>query len=658
MTDNPADISEQPPDEAPTEASDEAPTEASDEGPTEAPDDEAPTEAPDEAPTEAQAWSEGDDLPVAQARELFVVLGKALRAFQLYDENNPVRRRFVTNLRETFEKLWQEVEGLNLAVEEDRLLLGGQAIYENPSRSDSLAFLLYKDGVRDVTFLPGFEGPELDKVLGVLQRARMLKTAEADDLLTMLWEEDLEFFKCQYVAQFTEGAVVPTAQAVEERANLAQVIQGEAEAAQAEEDKAGTAKNGHSPPKIGQDFSPKSYALEPEEMAELKRALAAEMSRDVRHDVLSALFDRLEDPERSDRKSEILKIIRELLPGLLSRGAIESVANILEELAAVRAEPGILDEVHQMECDILLDDLSSTETLEELVRALQDGTVDVPVEVLGRFLSHLRVGALPVLLGAAEQEELPGLKDTLRGAVHGIAKQNPEAVLALLGNVNPVVISGAVRLIGRMGMAEAAAELAGLMLHQDADVRLALVETAELLREDLTTETLVGALSDAERDVRLAAARALASLGHEKAVPVLKEMVTGKEIRQLDLTEKIAIFESYGALGGAEAATVLSGLLNKKTFFGQREPSEIRASAARALGKAGFPGAEEALSAAQGDEDAVVRTAVRQAIAGFLQRAEPGVKPEVDSGVEPGVEAGVESAVEPELEQGLEEVTE
>ena len=437
----------------------------------EAPLTEPPLEISDATPAEPEDWTEGDDLPVVEVRGLFIVLGKALRAFQLYDENNPVRRRFVTSLREAFEQLWQEVEGLNLAVEEDRILLVGEEVYRSSSRSDSLAFLLYKDGIRDVTFLPGVEGSEVDKILGVFQRAKMLKTAEADDLVTMLWEQDLEFFTCRCVDQITEGAVLPTTQAEEERAALDQVLQGEAQDSQAAEDGAGgqadTAEGKPPPPKIGQDFSPTLYALDPDEKEQLRRALASEMSRDVRHDVLAALFDRLEEAGYPDRKSEILKILRELLPNLLSRGAVEYAANVLEELAAVRAEPGVLDEVRQRECDEVLDDLSSTETLEELVRALQDGTIDVPVDVLGRLLKFLRAGALPVLLGAAEQEEIPGLKDTLRGAVHGIASENPEAVLALLDHADPVVTSGAVRLIGRMGMAEAAPSLVGLISHPD-----------------------------------------------------------------------------------------------------------------------------------------------------------------------------------------------
>ena len=324
-----------------------------------------PLEISDATSDGPEDWADGDDLPVVEVRGLFVVLAKALRAFQLYDDNNPVRKRFVTSLREAFEQLWQEVEGLNLSVEEHRIVLVGEQVYENSSRSDSLAFLLYKDGIRDITFLPGVEGQELDQILSVLQRAKLLKSAEGDDLLTMLWEQDLELFTCRSVDQITEGAELPTAQAEEERAGLAQVLEGEVEDQKAKDDagkdEAEAGEDG-SPPKVGQDFSPTLYALDPDEKEQLRQALAAEMSRDVRHYVLAALFDRLEEAENPGRKSEILKILRELMPSLLNRGAVESAADVLEELAAARAEPGVLDEVRQGECDRLLDDLSSVET--------------------------------------------------------------------------------------------------------------------------------------------------------------------------------------------------------------------------------------------------------------------------------------------------------
>ena len=43
---------------------------------------------------------------VEEVKAVFVVLGKALRAHQLYDENNPVYQRFVSQLAESLAGLW------------------------------------------------------------------------------------------------------------------------------------------------------------------------------------------------------------------------------------------------------------------------------------------------------------------------------------------------------------------------------------------------------------------------------------------------------------------------------------------------------------------------------------------------------------------------
>ena len=45
--------------------------------------------------------------------------------------------------REAFEKLWQDQAGLNLSVDEHRIVLAGESMYEDLSHSDSLAFLVY-----------------------------------------------------------------------------------------------------------------------------------------------------------------------------------------------------------------------------------------------------------------------------------------------------------------------------------------------------------------------------------------------------------------------------------------------------------------------------------------------------------------------------------
>jgi hypothetical protein len=147
---------------------------------------------------------------LAAVQTLLVTLAKTFRAYQLYDENNPVRRRFGEQLRGELTALWQHVDQLVLRVDEDHLYLGEVAIYHSESRNDSLAFLFFKDGIREIKLLPGLETDELERFLGVLQKARKL-VPEGDDLLTVLWEADLRYFEYQYVDLLAEGVAMPEA---------------------------------------------------------------------------------------------------------------------------------------------------------------------------------------------------------------------------------------------------------------------------------------------------------------------------------------------------------------------------------------------------------------------------------------------------------------
>ena len=58
----------------------------------------------------------------------------------------------------------------------------------------------------------------------------------------------------------------------------------------------------------------------------------------------------------------------------------------------------------------------------------------------------------------------------------------------------------------------------------------------------------------------------------------------GKTVKEMDLTEKMAFFEAYGAIAGAAGLKALSGMLLPRGLLKMKEPSETRACAAIALG--------------------------------------------------------------------------
>ncbi|MFC1660590.1 HEAT repeat domain-containing protein [Gemmatimonadota bacterium] len=575
---------------------------------------------PQESPSGAGLdWDDSSDLPVQEVKELFVVLGKALRAQQLYDENNPVYQRFISQFQGALKTLWERVDRIQVQVEENRLIWLGEEVYRSENRTDSLAFLLFKDGIREVTFLEGLEGEELVTLLQILNRARDLRP-EGDDLLTVLWEHDLEFFTYHYVDLLAEGVDLPTA-GEGHQGGFQEVLRQEMEEAGGEAlaeegGPEGEDDRGVPPPSqvSAEDFNPTLYSLDPGEMDQIRTEVQAEMDRNLRRDVLAALFDRVEEPTFPLRQRRILEVFRTLLPNLLSRGGLRAAGAVLEEVTRLLQKEGALSGEHTALAEEILDELSEGATVRELVQALEDGTLPMDAEGLRTFLRYVRAGALVPLLKAVEATESRSVKGVVEEALKGLAGKYSEALLDAMESEDPVVAAGACRLAGRIQLEEAGAHVASLMAHGSPDVRMAAVEAAADLRASTAAGALQETLYDTEREVRIAAARALGLLRFSPAAPFFREIIQSRGIRQADISEQIAIFENYGRLRDPEGVPVLDALLNSRGFLGKKETGEIRACAALALGKMGTPEARKALERAAEEQDPVVRSAVNRAL--------------------------------------------
>jgi HEAT repeat protein len=150
----------------------------------------------------------------------------------------------------------------------------------------------------------------------------------------------------------------------------------------------------------------------------------------------------------------------------------------------------------------------------------------------------------------------------------------------------------------------------------EADMRLAAVTALTEIGSAGAMQMLERALIDEDREVRIVAVRALGARNSKAALPRVEAAIKGKELRDSNLTEKMAFFEAFGLLSGDAGVTLLDGLLNAKGFMGKKDDSEIRACAAMALGKINSKKSMEALNRAAGEKDVIVRNAVSRAIRG------------------------------------------
>jgi HEAT repeat protein len=541
----------------------------------------------------------GDRAAQERVEDFFRTLNKALRTHQLYEGSSPVLDRFVSALRQKVITLWAHLPVLTVQVEEREIVWEGATVYQSAERSDNLSFLFYRDGIRELTFLPGFEDEDLLTFLAIMARVHRVR-GEEDDLLTLLWELDLANLRYSYVDTLAEGVDPPQKSA----AQLTSLSSGSVRA-----DAAAPVQSSVST----DDFEEALYFLDDTELRQLSAQIRQEESRDLWGGVISALFDRLDDG-LPDRQRKIISILAELFPTLLGSGNFAKGAVILRELTTLSKMGGNLPGPILNEARAIFAQLGNRKAVEELIRSTEEVPGAAASSDLAEFLAYFPPEALGPLMRGEESATRLEVRKAIAAAIERLASANRDMVVRLLSDTDPVLLAGAARWVGRLGIVGAAPAVTRLLTHNDAPVRLAAIVALQDLRTSTAAGALPRCLEDPDRDVRVAAARALGALRYAPAREVLEAAIRSKTIRDLDITEQIAYFEAFGSLAGDAGVPLLNRILNGRSWLGRRETSEVRACAALGLGKIRKPSAVNALTSAAADADPIVRSAVGRAL--------------------------------------------
>ena len=562
----------------------------------------------------AVAFEDWDEAPVSdiELADLFVALEKAVRARRLYQENNPVYQQFVAGARAAVARLWDRLPSLTVSVDENAFHGFGKDFPSKEGR-DGMPFMFYRDGVRVLTFLPGFE-EEIDRFLDLIDRARQMGPRASDDIVTLLWEEEFSAFQYSYIDLLADGTSVQPDRshkpASVERQRLERVVEGQ------EPEPVPPAVEAGQPPMPQlvsmSDFNETTYFLESEEVDKLYREVDAEWHREVRGAVLDALFDRLEDALIEDRHGEILRILGQLLPAFLARGDLANVSKILIEVNSIADSPTVGIEAQQ-EIDRLLKELNEAQVLSQFLGSLEDGTVNPSDDELTLFLSYLGAEALPLLIRTAEKTESTRLRDRMAPALDGVGRKHARALAALIASSDEKVALGSARIAGRIRLRAAANNLIALFGKSESDGRRIAIDALAALGDASALDAIQEALDDEDREVRIAAARGLGSVKSPAARDRLKSIIRSRTMRDADLTEKMAVYEAFGSVAIEEDIGVLDKLLNGRRLMARESP-ETRACAALALGMITEPAARSALMQAAKDPHPIVRNAVSKAL--------------------------------------------
>jgi hypothetical protein len=555
------------------------------------------------------AGPHADLLPAAQVAELITGLGKALRAFHMYLPNNPIYLRATENLRGAFAPVWAVLEELVLTVAETDFVWEEQVVYHQPTKAESLAWGLFKDGMRSLSIKRGAEQEELPRLLEAINRARYLTADAGDDLLTLLWEQEFQFIQYQFVEFFGEGGGSMPEQTGTYPAG--------SDAAAARQRQAQVAEEAPPRPKGVvdlEDFDSTLYFLDESEIHQVARQVEEEYRRDIRVSSLNVLFDLFELEGDPATRSEIIGILEHLFPNLLNARDFRTAAGVLREskLLATRAQ-GLLPE-HRVRLDGFVAKLSEPAIVSQLLQSLDEAPALAGEAEVAEVLRELRASALEPVLSWIPSLSSPALRAVLEGVADRLASSNTEEVMRILRSKDSEALTSVVTLCGRLGLHQAVPGLADTVVHRDPAVRLASVQSLAQLGTPAALALIDKAIEDGDRSVRLAAVRVAGGRGYKGALKRVEAAVLGKGLKEMDLTEKMAFFEAYGAIAGPGGLKALSGILMPRGLLKFKETPETRACAAIAIGRIRTPEAREVLTRMAEEKDLVVRNAINRAL--------------------------------------------
>jgi hypothetical protein len=535
--------------------------------------------------------------------EMLKVLVKAIRAHQLYLPNNPVYQRALDNLRRAFLPVWSHVEEIAFTISEADFRWEGRSVMHETVKTESLPWLFFKDGIRELRLLKGFEEQEVVGLLDILKRVKKA-SPEEDDLLTLIWEKDFILLRYRFVDLTLENNAPIEASIPAERPPVPPPQQMEPEP----EARPGIVRI--------EDLDATVHFLDENEVDYLRSEVQKEYASNVRRNVLAILLDIFELQSAKAVRDEISEILENFLMHLLSAGHFSTVAYVLRESQELAGRARELDGTHRTKLVGLPDRLSAAGPLSNLLQAM-DESATVPNQTeLNELFEQLRASSLGTLftwLGKLQHAEV---RAAIEIAATRLAAANTAELVKLIGSSDVDVSMESARRAGGLKTAAAVAPLGKLLTHESPKLRLVAVQSLSEINSAGALQQLERAVDDDERDIRVSAVRVLGSRGQRGALTKVEAAVKGRSLREADLTEKMAFFEAYGSLAAAAGVAFLDGLLNGKGFLGKREDSEVRACAAMALGKIGTRDAAGALERAQGDKDVLVRNAVNRAIRG------------------------------------------
>ena len=194
-------------------------------------------------------------------------------------------------------------------------------------------------------------------------------------------------------------------------------------------------------------FDSTLYFLDEREIAYLKSSIDQEYARDPALSTLALLFDILELRTEAPIREEVIEILTDFLPELLSGGQFESAAHLISGVREVSRGAAELTESQKNALDRMRASISRPQALAQLFHALDGGGVEPTPESMGVLLRELRPAAIRQVLAWSARLSDPDTRHAVALALDSFFTEWPLGLSRMVNAPERDVVQAGLELI-------------------------------------------------------------------------------------------------------------------------------------------------------------------------------------------------------------------
>lgn len=498
----------------------------------------------------------------AQVREIASLLSKAAKNYQVYLTNNRIFISSLAEVKQALERYLEEHDVLTLAVKEFEMVFDGIPVYSNPDKHQSLAFRMYRDGVRLISFHSGIAEEELVAFFEALTKCLECENLE-EDFVTILWEKDLQSITYYEVNDYdtdyekrrsaASRNIDPEFQALGPTAELVEWTE------------------------VAKDVERLMPALELssgdlEEVKGLSFAVEDDLYPKRAWQVICST---LELANTKETCLDIENAVIGLLDVCVAMKQLGTAAEVLSEITARFGAFGS-DDVLAARSRIIQSRHSDANM--KVIEELLAGDREAEHDQCQAYLSQLGSGALPGVIRMLPGCTRPSARQVLVQSMASIAKSDPAEIVKCAESGSEEESDVVLDVLAAIGNENALACAMGLYSHPSAKIRSKVASLAGRLKNSAAIEVTQALLQDENPSVRRTALGSIVEIGGKGCVQTLSDLFTSKDFNVLERDRKTSMLLALRKLSSESQKSVVEAIIGMRGWRLRRSLDETKSA--------------------------------------------------------------------------------